>query len=997
MEKLKKFIVVSLVLTIGVAFFAVKTMGTVNNKISPFLTYSPKEEVPIIVELNSSPVTVYERTFKYRILSLFAKDESEKYSRKLEKTQMQIVSYIKKFNAKVKFRYTYLFNGFSCTVKGKYVNNIAQIQNVKRIFKDRKAYLERTYATKVIKSDVVNRMTDSSNNYITGKGIVVGIVDTGIDYNDKELGSGGFPNSKVIGGYNFADMNNDPMDTDGHGTHVAGIIAGSHYGVAPDAKIRAYKVFKGKDETTATSVIIEGVEQAVKDKCNVINISIGTPGGEGDGSDPESIAVENAVASGVVVVAAAGNSGCRSELVPFPMSSPASNKDVIGVGASDDAMHGVILLKNEAIVGMYPDKSPIFNSGNYGAVYCGYGEEKDFIGKNLKGKIALIQRGKIYFGDKDLNAKRAGAVGVIVFNNTSGLPPIALVSKSNPDETNFIPFLFVSYANGMYLKQYVNDSVQIKLDNKYGLGRMSTFSSNGPTIDFYPKPDIVAPGINISSTVLNNKTAVMTGTSMAAPFVTGSAALIKQAKSFLKPDEIKALMMNTAEILKNPDSLKPYSPLLQGAGRINVENAISSNALVEPASFIFGNGTTEKNSKFTVKNLSNSNLTFSISSEYFSNTPVTLTYPDSIYVAPFSESSFTVHFDADKSIKGNAYGFIYLNSNNTHLHIPFVYIPSFRKPTYLENVFQKGDVLTENIPIKINFTVGMGTENNSTPMPFRENIADEIKINVYDKTGKFIDTIFDKSPIYIGDYSLMFKGKDIFGNSFLNNGKYYYKIMYLKANNDELTKTIEPIIIEDQKSGSFIVSNANANAVNIVPENDETLLLEKDEDFWVDVLLQLKNPNDGLSISYKYDSALLKILDVKKGPAILSNQVGFADNTEQAGIVQIVLSGKLTKSGEIARIHFKAIDNGTDLIYLASTEEHLITRPLQYTISDYSRIWDLNNDKKVDDADIVIFKKGFGMNNKDTGFNTSLDFNKDNVINGKDFLILTRHYGEIYP
>ena len=991
MIKLKKFIAVSLILTIGLAFFAMKATGAVNDKISPSLTYSSEEEVPIIIELNSPPVAVYKKTLRYRILSLFAKDDLEKYGKKIEKNQIQTISYIKNFNAKVKFKYTYLFNGFSCTVKGKYINSIAQMRNVKRIFKDKKAYIERTYATKVIKSDIVNRMTDSSNNYITGKGVLVGIVDTGVDYNNKELGGGGFPNSKVIGGYNFADMNSDPMDTDGHGTHVAGIIAGSHYGVAPDAKIRAYKVFKGNDETTSTSIIIAGIEQAVKDKCNVINISIGTPGGEGNGSDPESIAVENAVSSGVTVVAAAGNTGCRSELVPFPMSAPASNKDVIGVGASDDAMHGVILLKYKTIVGTYPDKSPIFNDGNYGIVYCGYGEEKDFSGKNLKGKIALIQRGKIYFGDKDLNAKKAGAKGVIVFNNVSGLPSIALVSKSNPNETNFIPFLFVSYTDGIYIKQQTNS---IKIVNKYGLGRMSTFSSNGPTIDFHLKPDIVAPGVSISSTILGNKTAIMSGTSMAAPFVTGSVALIKQARGFLKPNEIKALLMNTAEILTNPDSLKPYSPLMQGAGRINIEKAVTSKAFVEPASFMFGNGVTEKNAKFTIKNISDNSLSFSISSMCFSNSSIAVTHPNNIYVGPFSGKSFTVTFNANKNTEESAYGFLYIDSSDTHLHIPFVYTPSFKGPAYLENVSQNDDLLTENTPIRINFTVGMGTEDNSTSVPFRENIADEIKINVYDKEGKFLDTVFDKSITYIGDYSLIFNGRDIFGNNFLNNGKYYYKIMYLKANDDEATKAIKPIIIKSEKSGSFTVSNISANTIDIVPENNETLLLKKGEDFWVDIKLQLKNPLNNLSISYKYDSALLKILEVKKGASVLDNQINFS--SEQPGFLHIALSGNI-QSGKIARIHFKTIENGTDIIYPASTDGSLNMKPLKYIVSDYSRMWDLNNDKKVDDADVAIFKKGFGTNSEDTGFNDALDFNKDNIVNGEDFLILTKHYGEIYP
>ena len=85
--------------------------------------------------------------------------------------------------------------------------------------------------------------------------------------------------------------------------------------------------------------------------------------GEGNGLDPESVAVENAVQSGIVVVAAAGNIGGRSNVLPFPMSSPGSNKYAIGVGASDDSTHGVITINGNSITAQYPSESPYFSDG----------------------------------------------------------------------------------------------------------------------------------------------------------------------------------------------------------------------------------------------------------------------------------------------------------------------------------------------------------------------------------------------------------------------------------------------------------------------------------------------------------------------------------------------------------------------------------------------------------------------------------------------------------
>jgi len=143
---------------------------------------------------------------------------------------------------------------------------------------------------------------------------------------------------------------------------------------------------------------------------------------------------------------------------------------------------------------------------------------------------------------------------------------------------------FVSFTDGQILKW--NIGTQFFISNEAGLGLMAEFSSAGPTSDFYFKPDLVAPGANINSTYLNNSYMKMSGTSMASPMIAGCAALIKQAKPTLSPQEIKYLMMNTADILYNPASNLPYSPTLQGAGRVNIFNAVNSTGLIYPAALI---------------------------------------------------------------------------------------------------------------------------------------------------------------------------------------------------------------------------------------------------------------------------------------------------------------------------------------------------------------------------------------------------------------------------
>ena len=266
---MKKFLSILTVVFIAAAFFVGNANANIN-KISPDIDVGVKEPVHVVIELRDTPVAAYKKSFRYNILSVVKKNLDNYYETKLRRKQENVAKEIHKLGGEVHFSYTYVFNGFSCTISGDKLKSVATLREVKKIYPDKKAYLQREDADQIIQADKVHKLIDENGNYITGKSIVVGIVDTGIDYNDAEFGNGGFPNSKVIGGYDFADNDNDPMDEDGHGTYVAGIIAGSKYGVAPDAKIRAYKVFSGIGDSTSTSFIIQGIDQAVKDKCNII-------------------------------------------------------------------------------------------------------------------------------------------------------------------------------------------------------------------------------------------------------------------------------------------------------------------------------------------------------------------------------------------------------------------------------------------------------------------------------------------------------------------------------------------------------------------------------------------------------------------------------------------------------------------------------------------------------------------------------------------------------
>jgi subtilisin family serine protease len=181
----------------------------------------------------------------------------------------------------------------------------------------------------LIHSDQVNSLG------FTGAGQAVAVLDTGVDYSVPELGGGTFPTAKIVGGKDFGDDDDDPMDCEGHGTSVAAVAAGPT-GVAPDAKIVAVKVVKtGKCDEADDSNILAGIDWAITNQATyhiaAINLSFGGPSNLGycDDSYPEYVtAIDAANAAGIVFVASAGNDGST-----IGIAAPACLSAAVSVGA----------------------------------------------------------------------------------------------------------------------------------------------------------------------------------------------------------------------------------------------------------------------------------------------------------------------------------------------------------------------------------------------------------------------------------------------------------------------------------------------------------------------------------------------------------------------------------------------------------------------------------------------------------------------------------------
>ncbi|MBN1677283.1 MAG: S8 family serine peptidase [Candidatus Thermoplasmatota archaeon] len=180
-------------------------------------------------------------------------------------------------------------------------------------------------------------MRDPSNSLVTGTGMVVAVIDTGVDYMHPDLGGGIGPSYKVLGGFDFVNDDTDPMDDNGHGTHCAGIVAadGGIKGVAPGASILAYKALDASGQGYMSDVIAAidramdpNQDQDLSDRADVISMSLGGPG---EADSPVCVAVQNAVAAGIVVVVAAGNEGPSLGTVAAPGVAP----EAVTVGAID--------------------------------------------------------------------------------------------------------------------------------------------------------------------------------------------------------------------------------------------------------------------------------------------------------------------------------------------------------------------------------------------------------------------------------------------------------------------------------------------------------------------------------------------------------------------------------------------------------------------------------------------------------------------------------------
>lgn len=607
--------------------------------------------------------------------------------------------------AEVLARYRYAFNGFALALNERDVDRIAELRGVRRIYADTLMDLHMDASLPLI--DAADLWTAAGGQANAGAGVKVAVVDSGIrPENPMFDGTGfsapaGYPrgycvtddptfcNEKLLvtrwyappTGYDTSVEVMTPLDINGHGSHTAGTSAGNPVtvppgavttntdisGVAPAAYLMAYKAFFHMPDGGAsgsTSSILLALDDVLYDGADVVNNSWG--GGPGDPAEsPYLTAIQALNAAGTVVVFSAGNAGpdagtvgcpgCVEEAITVAASTTTrtfeNTFDVIGPTPVPDTLETLKLREGSG--------PPIPADIETDLIYSGDVDPLNIEGcsafpaDSFLGAIAHISRGSCTFATKVTNAADAGALAAIIYNNAGD----EFINMGGLEATT-IPSFFMGQTNGEAVRDWILANTGTAIGRIYALPTefsitpdvLASFSSVGPNGDpNILKPDITAPGVNIlsaySPALAGADFDLVSGTSMAAPHIAGSAALLKQIHPTWTPAQIKTVLTSTAtQDVLQPDESTPATYFQRGAGRVNLGAVANAGVTFETPSFASGACLLSCSWSNSIENVTGGSLTWTASIDAPAGMGVTLT-PDAVTLPANLKQDFDLVID----------------------------------------------------------------------------------------------------------------------------------------------------------------------------------------------------------------------------------------------------------------------------------------------------------------------------------------------------------------
>lgn len=538
----------------------------------------------------------------------------------------------------VKFTYQVAFNGFAVVLTPVEAAKIASLSAIKLVQRD---FLDQPQ-TDVGPGWIGAPALWGGAPAVQGEGVVVGIIDTGINPINPSfarVGADGYVhanprgkyygvcdpantsiydptfvcNEKLIGAWDFSDEfepPDGPRDNDGHGSHTASTVAGNRVnasviaptyvfnnavsGVAPHANIIAYDACA--QESCAGSSLVAAINQAVADGVDVINYSIG--GGSRDPwTSADALAFLAALDAGVYVSVSAGNSGPSASTIGSPSNAPW----VTSVAAATHNRKFVNRLINmtggnaappadiagQGLTGAYGPARIVY-AGNYTSTLGAPDPRclEPFAPGTFSGEIVVCDRGVNARVAKSANVAAGGAGGFVLANNAAS-------GNSLNADAFAIPGVHISYNDGVALKTWLAaggvmtatiEGTTPQVNPAFG-DILAAFSSRGPdaTSPMVLKPDITAPGVDIVAAIQTGGSyGVLSGTSMAAPHNAGAAALLRQLRPNWSPAEVRsALMLTSQSAVFKEDGVTSAEPFDMGAGRVDVQAAAQTGFVLD--------------------------------------------------------------------------------------------------------------------------------------------------------------------------------------------------------------------------------------------------------------------------------------------------------------------------------------------------------------------------------------------------------------------------------